>query len=345
MVKTMKMTKKASIEESEESTDDSRISESEESGNEDPQIDETVGLSDDDAALQEAYNKNELKPGLHRLVPHFQREIKNDVAGLKQKQNDIKLKYDWIEMLDVVSEPAPVTPEMTAQFGGVSLDVTLPAVGTSTRRTAEKQLAQDDFKREMFFYRQAQGSAIEALHKLHGLKVLTKRPEDYFAQMVKSDSHMKKVREALLSEHLTIERQQKAKKLRELRKYSKEVQRETLQKRQKDKKMLQEAIKKHNKGRGGKLDALLEESKGKDGARKNGAKGGLSVKQKFKNSRYGFGGKKKGMKSNTAESSGDIDSFKVGKHTDRKPRKNKKTFQRPGKNRRMNERHKQKNRK
>lgn len=44
-----------------------------------------------------------------------------------------------------------------------------------------------------FSYRQAQVAAKEALEKLRKLGVPTERPEDYFAEMVKSDAHMQKV--------------------------------------------------------------------------------------------------------------------------------------------------------
>lgn len=42
-------------------------------------------------------------------------------------------------------------------------------------------------------YRQAQVSAKKALSKLRDLGIPTQRPEDYFAEMVKSDVHMQKV--------------------------------------------------------------------------------------------------------------------------------------------------------
>ena len=42
-------------------------------------------------------------------------------------------------------------------------------------------------------YCQAQVAAKEGLHKLRNLNIETERPEDYFAEMVKSDTHMQKV--------------------------------------------------------------------------------------------------------------------------------------------------------
>jgi rRNA-processing protein EBP2 len=89
---------------------------------------------------------------------------------------------------------------------------------------------------EMLFYRKAQAAVLEGLPRLAGLGVGTKRPEDYFAQMAKSDQHMNKIRAKLLSKEQGQEGAEKIKKLRELRKYGKKVQVEVQQKRLKEKK-------------------------------------------------------------------------------------------------------------
>lgn len=44
-------------------------------------------------------------------------------------------------------------------------------------------------------YRQAQASVLLGLPQLHKLGIKTRRPDDYFAEMAKSDVHMKKVSE------------------------------------------------------------------------------------------------------------------------------------------------------
>ena len=48
----------------------------------------------------------------------------------------------------------------------------------------------NDFKREMLFYRQGQATVLSALEIFRAKKIPTKRPEDYFAQMFKTDEHM-----------------------------------------------------------------------------------------------------------------------------------------------------------
>ena len=59
---------------------------------------------------------------------------------------------------------------------------------------SEVDSVHNDFKRELKFYRQAQATVLEVIPRLQSMGVPTKRPDDYFAQMAKSDDHMNKVR-------------------------------------------------------------------------------------------------------------------------------------------------------
>ena len=59
--------------------------------------------------------------------------------------------------------------------------------------TTQSDAIHNDFKRELNFYRQAQATVLEVLPRLKSMGVPTKRPEDYFAQMAKTDDHMNKV--------------------------------------------------------------------------------------------------------------------------------------------------------
>ena len=75
-----------------------------------------------------------------------------------------------------------------------------------------------------------------AMPRLKGFAVPSKRPEDYFAEMSKSDLHMKKVRATLLTKHAEIEKRDKIRKLRELKKMGKSIQVENEVKKAKAKK-------------------------------------------------------------------------------------------------------------
>lgn len=86
--------------------------------------------------------------------------------------------------------------------------------------------------------------------------VPTRRPDDYFAEMAKSDDQMKKIREKLVSKQRSMELSEKAKKLREQKKYGKQVQVEVQKKRLEEKKRLAESVKKFRKSGKGKQDEL-----------------------------------------------------------------------------------------
>ncbi|XP_070563591.1 probable rRNA-processing protein EBP2 [Ptychodera flava] len=257
---------------------------------------------DSDTQLRRAFSRGELKPGL--LVPaRAPRRHVNNTEGMKDKVDTFKKSLDWIERMEIT---------VTAKDSEEGADENSDDIN-------------DDFKRELKFYHQAQAAVLQALPKLHKLKLPTKRPEDYFAEMAKTDDHMRKVRQKLLSKQLSIERSEKAKKLRELRKYGKKVQREVLQKRRKEKKELLESVKKFRKGQRDKLDFADDtnimppnEFKGKA---KKGGKPMMSTKSKpqvnpkrlFKNKKFGHGGPKKRSKYNTAESSADMSQFRFRK--------------------------------
>ena len=63
--------------------------------------------------------------------------------------------------------------------------------------SSEADNVHNDFKRELTFYRQAQATVLEVIPRLKSMGVKTKRPDDYFAQMAKTDTHMNKVHHAM----------------------------------------------------------------------------------------------------------------------------------------------------
>ncbi|XP_023930259.1 probable rRNA-processing protein EBP2 isoform X2 [Lingula anatina] len=214
---------------------------------------------------------------------------------MKSKLQEISQAIPWVERLDSTCDPAA--------------DV------LGTEKESGEDVVHDDFKREMRFYRQAQTTVLESIPRLHSLGIPTSRPEDYFAQMAKADEHMTKVREKLLAKQVSMDRSEKAKKLRELRKFGKKVQHEVLQKRQKEKREMLDAVKKYRKGQDNKLD-FLESGKQKiDGNKKQIHQPGK--KRQFKNKKFGFGGQKKRSKYNTSKSAKDMSDFSVKKHATR----------------------------
>ncbi|KAI0893249.1 Ebp2-domain-containing protein [Annulohypoxylon nitens] len=185
---------------------------------------------------------------------------------------------------------------------------------------------QDDLKRELAFYAQSLDAAKRARALLKAEGVPFSRPTDYFAEMVKDDGHMEKVKAKLVEEASAKKASAEARKQRDLKKFGKQVQVAKLQERQKAKRETLEKIKtlkrkrQESSGDLGTTEADLFDvgvdaelgahnakrafSRGSDGERS-----GPNRKRQKKNEKYGFGGKKRHAKSGDAVSSGDMGSF------------------------------------
>lgn len=101
----------------------------------------------------------------------------------------------------------------------------------------------DDLSRELAFYSQSLSSAISARALLKAEGVPFTRPNDYFAEMVKADEHMAKIKGRLIEEAAGKKASAEARKQRDLKKFGKQVQVAKLQERQKEKTETLEKIK------------------------------------------------------------------------------------------------------
>ncbi|KAL6218389.1 hypothetical protein ACLB2K_011603 [Fragaria x ananassa] len=188
---------------------------------------------------------------------------------------------------------------------------------------------------ELAFYTQALNGTRMAFEKLQGMGLPFLRPEDYYAEMVKSDSHMEKVKSRLLVEKKNMEEAEERRKAREAKKLSKEIQNQKLKERAKQKKESIESVKKWRKQRqqsgfaggdkGSELDSAFEDgepfeksSKKRPGVApgdrsggkaKYAGKGKKPKKREVKDSKFGFGGRKGSRKQNVAETTNDLRGF------------------------------------
>ncbi|KAG0663664.1 rRNA-processing protein and EBNA1-binding protein ebp2 [Maudiozyma exigua] len=186
----------------------------------------------------------------------------------------------------------------------------------------------DDTERELAFYKQSLDAVTQARDELKRLKVPFLRPLDYFAEMVKNDEHMDKIKSELVRDASEKKAREDARRQRDLKKYGKQVQVATLQKRQLEKKDTLDKIKnlkkkrKSNEITGDDFDVAVEEET-ESRAEKYGRP---NSKRSAKNAKYGQGGLKRFKRKNDAESSADISGFSQ--------RKMKGKPARPGKSRR-----------
>ncbi|KAL5963532.1 putative rRNA-processing protein EBP2, partial [Taenia solium] len=243
-------------------------------------------------------------PGVYREIEVPRTSINNKPL-INNTLRQISKSFPWVERLDVVTEPAP------------------PPKDADLENDFDKVDPNDDFNREAIFYRVAQAAVLEAIPRLHGLGIPTKRPNDYFAEMIKSDVHMAKIREHIVVSKKRLEMRERARQLREQRKFGKQQQKEILEARRLEKKKHMEALKVAKKRLGGKEQVqMLEEflqsapkpSKGKpsrDGNEVNqdrkyfrpaeyAKRRKINHRRAYKNQKYGFGGQKKRSKRNDA---------------------------------------------
>lgn len=114
----------------------------------------------------------------------------------------------------------------------------------TTTKSNEVKDVNDEFTREYQFADQAKRAAIDVIPKLKELGIPTETPKTYKGEMVKDEKQMAKIKDNLKSKKDAIEKSEKMKKLRELKKMGKKIQEEVLRKRSKDKKEFLEKVKK-----------------------------------------------------------------------------------------------------
>ena len=220
----------------------------------------------------------------------------------------------------------------------------------------------DDLARELAFYKVCQEAAVTARGLLKKEGVPFTRPGDYFAEMVKTDEHMDRIKKKLYDEAAAKKASAEARRQRDLKKFGKQVQVAKLQQRQKEKRDTLEKIDSLKKSTfftficlndristnlfierkadtsgptddtGDLFDVAIEDAtknnSGKKRDNKKDGSGGRNAKRQKKDQKFGFGGKKKNSKSGDAISSGDLRGFSAKKmKADSKPK-------RPGKSKR-----------
>jgi len=253
--------------------------------------DEDEDEDEDDIALSDLDSVASEDKG--DIIPH-QRLTINNTAALTAALNRIQLPYSKLAF----SEYQSVTTDEPVEIADV----------------------EDDLNRELAFYKQCLSSVKDARKKLKKEGVSFSRPADYFAEMVKSDEHMGKIKQKLIDAAAGKKAAAEARKQRDLKKFGKQVQVAKLQERAKEKKDTIEKIQTlKRKRQGADITATHEEDlfdvaatadDDKSDRRSRGGAGGKDFnKRQKKDSKYGFGGKKRHAKSNTAESSADGSGF------------------------------------
>jgi rRNA-processing protein EBP2 len=118
-----------------------------------------------------------------------------------------------------------------------SLISTLPASSTAIPDV------DDDLTRELEFYRIARTAVLSARTQYHTAKIPFSRPADYFAEMVKSDTHMDRIKKKLYNEAAEKKGREEARRQRDAKKFGKQVQVAKMEERAKMKRDTLEKVK------------------------------------------------------------------------------------------------------
>lgn len=252
--------------------------------------------------LQEAFARGDLKPGLNIEYQKPQEKV-NNITRLLSKTDEIKSDLPWLERMDMINDLAPLAPELAIALEKNEQKRANQFKGNAKIRyiRPEEDPVLNDFKREMLFHRQAQAAVLEGIKRLHELGIKTKRPDDYFAEMAKSDEHMQKVRSNLMAKQQGQAKSERIRQIREQRKMGKMLAKQTKVQREMEKKDMLDKLKKFRKGKLKNLD-FLEDAKELEAKTKKSAD-----KRKQRNKKFGFGGKKKGQKRNTKSSAAGLE--------------------------------------
>jgi rRNA-processing protein EBP2 len=190
-------------------------SESDVSGDDEEDDEEDEDAEDDEEDIPLSDIESLASEDKGDIIPH-QRLTINNTAALTAALNRIQLPYSKLAF----SEYQSVTTTEPVEIADV----------------------EDDLNRELAFYKQCLSAVKDARGRLKKEGVSFSRPADYFAEMVKSDEHMGKIKQKLIDEAAGKKASAEARKQRDLKKFGKQVQVAKMQERAKEKRDTMEQI-------------------------------------------------------------------------------------------------------
>jgi rRNA-processing protein EBP2 len=218
-----------------------------------------------------------------------QQKHMNNQVGLRAALAEIRLDLPWVERLEVVSAE--------------KLEASLP------------QGVADDLKVELAFYGQALAAVTAARGELERVGVPHRRPDDYLAEMLKSDVHMAKIRNKLVVEAKHAKESERKQREKNSQAFSKELRTAKLSEKAQDKRKALDNIKSWRKK---SRDSRPELSTEKDldsvlhGEKRASRPAEKSDRRKGKDKKYGHGGiPRRIAKENDKKSASDMRGFSV----------------------------------
>jgi rRNA-processing protein EBP2 len=170
-------------------------------------------------------------------------ELAMEIAALQGTTNQREHKNDVPGLEAALAKCRQVGPT-GKKLGFVERLVT---TGTKTCQEIVTDV-HDDLQREATFYAHTLEGVKASFERLDALGMKYQRPDDYYAEMIKTDHHMEKVKTKLLGEKERIDEKEEKRKQRDNKKLGKQIQAERTQAKAKQKNSDLNAIKQWRKG-------------------------------------------------------------------------------------------------
>lgn len=221
---------------------------------------ESEAEGDSDEEILAAIRSGAIQPGSFVKSKKLQKVEINNVAAIKQYIAQTK---ELINRPSGKLDGETVLLDNFAEFPCVTVvrDEKRAASAEEHAQKVKHNLANDDFKREALFAMEAKSSVLAAYEELKKLNIPVGRPQDFYAEMAKTDKHMEKVKSKIIKKKDEQDRREKLRKLRDQRKHGKEVQNEVKRKRAAEKSEFQKKLKRARKNKTG--DALFDDDEGR----------------------------------------------------------------------------------
>lgn len=277
--------------------------EAEEEEDEDMDDDDEEGEDGEDSSEDDGAEEGDEDGRIARPAKKKQKVVYlNNTAAMLDKLEDIKLpeSFHWIETLQLSTKQS-----FEEATGG-----------------ADAEAVHDDLKREAAFYELSLAAASEGLQRLTSMNIPFRIPPDFFAERVKPDSHMARIKDKLIQEKQKMQAVAGRKAEKEAKRYAKEVQSNAFQQKAAEKRANLAAAGQMRKetGSGKEQELPLEKAllpgvaehlraNKEEEAKRRERK---SAKREAKDKKFGHGGKKRGSKRNTKESAHAGKDYNIG---------------------------------
>ena len=271
-------------------------------------------------------------------------ELKKEIAALKSIQDESKGQIQTKKKKKNYTNDRKAMEAKLESFRKSTVWDWKETLSVSTELTGDDMVesVHDDLQREMAFHTATVAAVADAHKRLRERKIPFQRPRDFYAEMLKSDDHMMKIKAELVAEKERMNAVDRRRKSQLNKKIQKELQEEKRKERNERKKRMLKAVKqwRDKKKDGDEFGIDLMETAAEENDQGPKRKG---KKRRAADQRWGTGPKRN--KRNDSRSTNDFEFNPKGqkfgnnrRNNSQRTNKNRPSKKRPGKARRQQRR-------